>query len=105
MRAFTGDNGYYDLAKKTLEAFAGIAPQYALRCHLRPRRHALRAHPLQVVITGDSNDPRPSLEAAAHRVFRFGKSVIRITPGASLTTSLAPSKKPCPISPPANLSP
>src|SRR4029077_5691259 len=38
-------------------------------------------HPLQVIITGDSNDPAAqALEATAHRVFRFGKSVLRVTP-------------------------
>jgi len=87
MHAFTGDNRYYDFAKKTLEAFAGIAPQYGLFAATYGLAATLFAHhPLQVVITGDSNDPAAqALEAAAHRVFRFGKSVIRITPGASLT--------------------
>jgi uncharacterized protein YyaL (SSP411 family) len=87
MHAFTGDNRYYDFAKKTLEAFAGIAPQYGLFAATYGLAATLFAHhPLQVVITGDSNDPAAqALEAAAHRVFRFAKSVIRITPGASLT--------------------
>jgi uncharacterized protein YyaL (SSP411 family) len=87
MHAFTGDNRYYDFAKKTLEAFAGIAPQYGLFAATYGLAATLFAHhPLQVVITGDSNDPAAqALEAAAHRVFRFGKSVLRITPGASLT--------------------
>jgi len=87
MHAFTGDNRYYDFAKKTLEAFAGMAPQYGLFAATYGLAATLFAHhPLQVVITGDSNDPAAqALEAAAHRVFRFGKSVIRITPGNSLT--------------------
>jgi uncharacterized protein YyaL (SSP411 family) len=87
MHVFTGDNRYYDFAKKTLEAFAGIAPQYGLFAATYGLAATLFAHhPLQVVITGDSNDPAAqALEAAAHRVFRFAKSVIRITPGASLT--------------------
>src|SRR5216683_2138169 len=38
-------------------------------------------HPLQVVITGPASDPTAqALESAAHRVFRFGKSVFRVTP-------------------------
>jgi uncharacterized protein YyaL (SSP411 family) len=42
-------------------------------------------HPIQVVITGRADDPAAkSLEAAASRVFRLGKSVLRLTPGASL---------------------
>jgi uncharacterized protein YyaL (SSP411 family) len=43
-------------------------------------------HPLQVVITGRADDPAAqALEAAAHRVYRLGKSVLRLTPGASLS--------------------
>ncbi len=87
MHAFNGDNRYHAFAKITLEAFAGIAPQYGLFAATYGLAATLFAHhPLQVVITGDSNDPAAqALEAAAHRVFRFGKSVFRITPGASLT--------------------
>jgi uncharacterized protein YyaL (SSP411 family) len=81
MHAFTGDNRYYDFAKKTLEAFAGIAPQYGLFAATYGLAATLFAHhPLQVVITGNSNDPvAQALEAAAHRVFRFGKSVFRFS--------------------------
>jgi hypothetical protein len=87
MHAFTGDGRYHDFAKKTLEAFAGIAPQYGLFAATYGLAATLFAHhPLQVVITGDSNDPvAQALEAAAYAVYRFGKSVFRITPGASLT--------------------
>jgi uncharacterized protein YyaL (SSP411 family) len=87
MHAFTGDDRYYEFAKKTLEAFAGIAPQYGLFAATYGLAATLFTHhPLQIVITGDSNDPvAQTLEAAAHRVFRFAKSVMRITPGASLT--------------------
>jgi uncharacterized protein YyaL (SSP411 family) len=42
-------------------------------------------HPFQIVITGRSDDPvAQALEAAAHGVYRLGKSVLRLTPGASL---------------------
>ncbi len=80
MHAFTGDDRYHALAQKTLEAFAGIAPQYGLFAATYGLAATLFAqHPLQVVITGDSNDPSAqALEAAAHRVFRFGKSVLRL---------------------------
>jgi uncharacterized protein YyaL (SSP411 family) len=82
MHAFTGDDRYHAFAKKTLEAFAGIAPQYGLFAATYGLAATLFAHhPLQVVITGDSNDPAAqALEAAAHRVYRFGKSVLRVTP-------------------------
>jgi hypothetical protein len=82
MHAFTGDDRYYAFAKKTLEAFAGIAPQYGLFAATYGLAATLFAHhPLQAVITGRSNDPAAqALEAAAHCVFRFGKSVLRVTP-------------------------
>jgi uncharacterized protein YyaL (SSP411 family) len=82
MHAFTGDDRYRAFTQKTLEAFAGIAPQYGLFAATYGLAATLFAnHPLQVVITGDSNDPiAQALEAAAHRVFRLGKSVLRVTP-------------------------
>jgi uncharacterized protein YyaL (SSP411 family) len=86
MHAFTGEQRYRDFAQKTLEAFAGVAPQYGLFAATYGLAATLFAHhPIQVVITGNSNDPAAqALEEAAHRVFRFGKSVWRITPGAQL---------------------
>jgi uncharacterized protein YyaL (SSP411 family) len=82
MHAFTGDDRYHAFAQKTLEAFAGIAPQYGLFAATYGLAATLFAHhPMQVVITGDSNDPAAqALEAAAHGVFRLGKSVLRVTP-------------------------
>ena len=82
MHAFTGDDRYRAFAKKTLEAFAGIAPQYGLFAATYGLAATLFAHhPVQVVITGDSIDPAAqALEAAAHRVYRFGKSVLRVPP-------------------------
>jgi len=82
MHAFTSDDRYHAFAQKALEAFAGIAPQYGLFAATYGLAATLFVHhPPQVVITGDSNDPAAqALEAAAHRVFRLGKSVLRITP-------------------------
>jgi uncharacterized protein len=86
LHAFTDDRRDYEFAKKTLEAFAGIAPQYGLFAATYGLAATLFAHhPLQVVVTGRADDPAAQgLEAAAHRVFRYGKSVLRLTPGASL---------------------
>jgi len=86
MHSFTGDDRYYAFAKKTLEAFAGVAPQYGLFAATYGLAATLFAHhPMQVVITGNPNDPAAkALEEAAHRVFRFGKSVLRVTPGTQL---------------------
>jgi uncharacterized protein YyaL (SSP411 family) len=82
MHAYTGDRKYYDCAKKTLEAFAGIAPQYGLFAATYGLAATLFAgHPTQVVIVGPNEDDNVlKLEEAANAVFRFGKSVLRITP-------------------------
>jgi uncharacterized protein YyaL (SSP411 family) len=82
IHAFTGDDRYHAFAQKTLEAFAGIAPEYGLFAATYGLAATLFAHhPMQVVITGPVNDPAAqALEATAHRVFRFGKSVLRVTP-------------------------
>jgi uncharacterized protein len=86
MHAYTDDPKYYDWAKKTLEAFAGIAAQYGLFASTYGLAATLFAHhPTQVVITGAENDPAAAkLEAAANSVFHFGKAVLRVTPATSL---------------------
>ena len=86
MHAFTGDDRYRASAQKTIEAFAGVAPQYGLFAATYGLAATLFAnHPIQVVVTGPSDDSTAqTLEAAAHRVFRFGKSVLRVTPGTQL---------------------
>jgi uncharacterized protein len=86
MHAFTGDDRYHAFAKKTLEAFARIAPQYGLFAATYGLAATLFAHhPMQVVITGRADDPAAqALEAAANRVFRYGQSVLRVTPGTTL---------------------
>ncbi len=88
MHALTGEQRYYEFAQKTLEAFAGIAPQYGLFAATYGLAAVLFAHhPLQVIITGRSHDATSkALEAAANRIFRFGKAVLRLTPGATLAS-------------------
>jgi uncharacterized protein len=85
MHAFTGDERYRSFAQKTLEAFAGIAPQYGLFAATYGLAAMLFArHPLQVVITGRADDlAAKALETAANRVYRFGKAVLRFTPNGS----------------------
>jgi uncharacterized protein len=81
MHAFTEDSRYFAFAEKTLEAFAGIAPQYGLFAATYGLAALLFArHPMQVVITGRADDPAArSLEIAANRFYRLGKSVLRYT--------------------------
>jgi len=98
LHAFTGDDRYRAFAQKTLEAFAGIAPQYGLFAATYGLAATLFAqHPMQVVITGRADDPAAqTLEAAAYRVFRLGKSVLRVTPGATLANLVGALKETLP---------
>ena len=86
LHAYTDDRKYYDWAKKTLEAFAGVAPQYGLFAATYGLAATLFAvHPAQVVIAGPAGDSAAQkLEEAANGVFRLGKAVLRVTPESSL---------------------
>ena len=86
MHAYMDDPKYHDWAKKTLEAFAGVAPQYGLFAATYGLAATLFAqHPTQVVITGAAGDEAAlKLEEAANSVYRLGKAVLRVTPDSSL---------------------
>jgi len=83
VHAFTNEPKYRDWAQKTLEAFAGIAPQFGMFAATYGLAATLFArHPAHVVITGAADDSvAKALEAAANSVFRFGKSALRVLPG------------------------
>jgi uncharacterized protein YyaL (SSP411 family) len=101
LHSFSGDEIYWNTAQKTLEAFAGIAPRYGLFAATYGLAATLFTHhPLQVVITGAPDDwVAQSLELAAHRVFRFGKAVLRITPGTKLAALAGALKETLPYLP------
>jgi uncharacterized protein YyaL (SSP411 family) len=86
VHAYTDGQKYYEWAKKTLEAFAGVAPQYGLFAATYGLAGTLFAeHPTQVMITGAPGDEAAlKLEEAANSVFRLGKAVLRVAPSASL---------------------
>jgi uncharacterized protein YyaL (SSP411 family) len=86
LHAYTDDRKYYDWATRTLEAFAGVAPQYGLfAATYGLAANLFAAHPRQVVVTGTADDPSAQkLEEAANSVFRFGKAVLRVTPSSCL---------------------
>ena len=86
LHAYTDDRKYYEWASNTLEAFAGVAPQYGLFAATYGLAAVLfAAQPAQVVVTGPPGDPAAqALEEAANSVFRFGKAVLRVTPASSL---------------------
>ena len=86
LHAYTGEPRYEEWAQRTLSAFARFAPQYGASAAAFGLAAALyAAHPLQVAVTGRAGDPAAqALEAAANSVYRFGKAVLRVTPGAAL---------------------
>lgn len=79
---YAGDARYRQAAEATLEAFAGIAPQFGIHASSYGLAAVLHARgQIEVVITGASNDPQAAdLEKAAHSVYRLGKAVLRVTP-------------------------
>jgi uncharacterized protein YyaL (SSP411 family) len=83
MYAFTNEPKYQQWAQKTMEAFAGIAPQYGMFAATYGLAATLFAnHPSQIVITGSQGDvAAKSLESVANSIFRLGKSVLRVLPG------------------------
>jgi len=86
---YTGQARYREHAEATLEAFAGIAPQYGIHAANYGLAALLHARgPIEIVITGATGDPQAAaLEEAAHSVYRFGKAVLRVTP-ESLATGI-----------------
>jgi uncharacterized protein len=94
LHSFTGQHLYREWAEKTLEAFVGLIPQYGLFAATYALAALLHSrHPMQVVVTGASGDAQAAaLEKAAHKIYRYGKSVLRVTPetlvGAGLPAAL-----------------
>jgi uncharacterized protein YyaL (SSP411 family) len=78
----TGEKLYRDWAEKTLEAFAGLVPQFGLFAATYGLAALLHErHTLQIVITGPIGDPHAAaLKGAANEIYRFGKSMLRVTP-------------------------
>ena len=93
--AFTGDALFRDAAQRTLESFAGIAPQYGIFAATYGLAALLHSrHPLQIVITGAAADDNAvALESAANSFYRFGKAVLRVTPKIAAAGALAPALK------------
>ncbi len=92
LHALTGERLYRDWAEKTLECFVNRVPQYGLFAATYALAALLHArHPLQVVILGAANDPQAAaLESAANEIYRFAKSVLRVTPERLASASLPP---------------
>jgi len=90
---FTNNARYREHAEATLEAFAGIAPQFGIHAASYGLAALLHARqPFEIVITGKAGDPQAAaLEKAANSVYRFAKAVLRVTPERMASgTALAP---------------
>jgi uncharacterized protein YyaL (SSP411 family) len=92
LHSLTGERLYRDWAEKTLECFVNRVPQYGLFAATYALAALLHArHPLQVVILGAANDPQAAaLESAANEIYRFGISILRVTPERLASASLPP---------------
>ena len=91
MYALTNNRLYHDWAEKTLEAFAKIAPQFGLFAASYALAALLHAAPRPTSSSnGPQNDPTASaLEKTANKIYRYAKSVLRVTP-ESKNSSLPP---------------
>jgi len=92
LHAYTGEARYRERAQATLEAFAGVAPQYGLFADSYALAAAVHlSPPPQVVIFGRAGDPAAvALERAALEVYRYGKAVLRVTPEVLSANALPP---------------
>jgi uncharacterized protein len=92
LHGFTGERLYREWAEKTLEAFVGLIPQYGLFAATYGLAALLHArHPMQVIVTGAAGDSKAAtLEKAANGIYRYGKSVLRVTPEQLASAALPP---------------
>jgi hypothetical protein len=89
---YTRNALYRERALATLSAFAEAAPKYGLFAASYSLAAVLHTRgAMEVVVTGGANDPAAQkLERVAAETFRFGKSLLRITPETQATAWLAP---------------
>ncbi len=89
---YTGNALYRDRAAGTLDAFAGAAPQYGLFAASYALAAVLHTRgSIEVVVTGRADDAAAQrLAQVASETFRYGKSVLRITPETRAKAWLAP---------------
>ena len=92
LAGYTGNSLYAERAQKSLEAFSAAAGQFGMFAATFGLAALLHAHhATQVVVTGEAGDPAAlALETAARGIFRFGKSVLRVTPEKAKAGLLPP---------------
>jgi uncharacterized protein YyaL (SSP411 family) len=90
LQDWTGENHYGEAARRTLESFAGIGPEYGLFAATLGLAMLLEeTRPAHVIIVSAKNNSQASeLERAANAIYRFGKAVVRITAEAAASAEL-----------------
>jgi uncharacterized protein YyaL (SSP411 family) len=87
---YTGETGYLDKAKDTLEVFAGIASQFGIFAATYGIAVAqFLESPSQIVVIGE-DDAAKELFAAANATFAFNKSTIRLASNQAVAENLPP---------------
>ncbi len=89
---YTGNPLYRDRVASTLDAFATVALKYGIFATSYALAAVLHTRgSIEVVITGRADDPvAQRLARVAAEAFRYGKSVLRITPDTQTKSWLAP---------------
>jgi hypothetical protein len=89
---YTGDAGYRDKARQTLEAFAGVAEQFGIfgGTYGIAAMHLLESPVQVVVLAGSEPDKAAQLYAAAVASFAFNKSVLQLNSSEAVAENLPP---------------
>src|SRR5271165_3918127 len=90
---YTGDAGYRDKAEQTLETFAGVAGQFGIfvATYGIAVVHWLE-NPIQVVVISENeaDEAGTALASAAHEMFAFNKTALRLTANQAVAANLPP---------------
>ena len=90
LHAYTNDAKYRDVAKATLEAFAGIAEHYGLFASTYGIALDMYLNPHTQIVIAGSGDQADRLHAAAAGRFSLNKSVVHLPEGEVVPQMLPP---------------
>jgi uncharacterized protein YyaL (SSP411 family) len=90
LHAYSNETRYGDIAKGTLQAFAGIAEHYGLFASTYGIGLDMYLHPHTQVVIAGSGQQAAELKAAAARPFSFNKSVLHLPEGEIVPQMLPP---------------
>jgi uncharacterized protein YyaL (SSP411 family) len=90
LHAYSNESKYRDIAKGTLEAFAGSAEHYGLFASTYGIALDMYLHPHTQVVIAGSGEQAAKLKASAARPFSFNKSVLHLPQGEIVPQMLPP---------------